>query len=356
MSKSAFFKAFLFNLVFWFLLFCLVMASRFFKIGSIAYIEAQIFIPAVRIYGNALLLAVLVSLPYTLMEFVLKNRGVYQYSLLRIMVNRTLIQLAISLVVLSMVAYVNYLYDKDNELVGVESVTEYLFSPTMLMLFLAAMFGNIILSVYRTLQMKIGEEVFTDLLLGSFRPAQEEERAFLFLDLRASTTIAEQLGHETYSFFIQDCFRDLHAAVKASHASVYQYVGDEAVLTWYAQTAVENSNCLRAYFEFESQLHSRSAYYQERYGVVPMFKGGLHLGKVMTAEVGVVKRDIAYHSDVLNTAARIQGLCNEKDARLLVSKDIADLLTRDTRYSITHKGEVLLRGKKQAVEVYGVTQ
>jgi adenylate cyclase len=41
---------------------------------------------------------------------------------------------------------------------------------------------------------------------------------------------------------------------------------------------------------------------------------------------GLFKRGIEYLSDVLNTAARIQGVCNKYQADLLISREIFDLL------------------------------
>jgi adenylate cyclase len=178
----------------------------------------------------------------------------------------------------------------------------------------------------------------------------------MFLDLKSSTTIAESLGHTDYSFFIQDCFKDLHPAVIESRATVYQYVGDEAVLTWNSDLALENSNCLRAFFVFDQQLESKKDYYIKKYGVAPEFKAGLNLGPAMAAEVGVVKREIAYHSDVLNTAARIQGQCNEKNARLLASEEVVKRLEADSGFEIVEKGEVLLRGKDERVRIYEVLE
>jgi adenylate cyclase len=35
--------------------------------------------------------------------------------------------------------------------------------------------------------------------------------------------------------------------------------------------------------------------------------------------VGDIKRDIAYHGDTLNTAARIQSVCNQYNKRFLTS-------------------------------------
>ncbi len=345
-------RAFLFNWAFWFALYGLVLMSRFYKVGGGALIDVEVNIPTGRILSNTVVIALLISIPYTAMDSFLKRRGIYKHSLLEIIINRSLIQIGISLVALTLLAAGNWYYDLPSG--RGNSLVDYWFSPAMSILFITALFGNIVLSVYRTLQMKIGEEIFTDLLTGRFSPAREEDRAFLFLDLKSSTTIAESLGHEKYSFFIQDCFRDLHLAVVESNAQVYQYVGDEAVLTWNSRDAIHNAQCLTAFFLFEEHLSARHAYYEREYGVKPVFKGGIHLGKVMTAEVGVVKRDIAYHSDVLNTAARIQGLCNEKNARLLVSRDVLTALGGTSDFVFENKGEVLLRGKNNKVDVFEV--
>ena len=78
---------------------------------------------------------------------------------------------------------------------------------------------------------------------------KEEERIFLFLDMRSSTHIAESLGAMKYSQLVQDCFADLYQAVQQTGAHIYQYVGDEAVLTW--KSSPEN-------FVNAVRMHSRS--------------------------------------------------------------------------------------------------
>ena len=76
-----------------------------------------------------------------------------------------------------------------------------------------------------------------------------------------------------------------------------------------------------------------------------MFKAGINMGHVTVAEVGVIKRGIEYMSDVLNTAARIEGKCNEYGCNLLVSVAVKDRLAPEEAFHVEHKGSVLLRGK-----------
>ena len=42
----------------------------------------------------------------------------------------------------------------------------------------------------------------------------------------------------------------------------------------------------------------------------------------MVAEVGVVKKEVAYHGDVINTSARIQAECNKHKVPILISEEL----------------------------------
>ena len=64
----------------------------------------------------------------------------------------------------------------------------------------------------------------------------------MFLDLKSSTTHAEQLGHIKYSQLIQDCFYELTEVVTRREAQIYQYVGDEIVLTWPYEKGIKNKS------------------------------------------------------------------------------------------------------------------
>jgi adenylate cyclase len=87
---------------------------------------------------------------------------------------------------------------------------------------------------------KLGKGNLWLVMTGRFFKPREEERIFMFLDLKASTTIAEKIGHYKFSLLIQDCFSDI-SVVERYEAEVYQYVGDEVVLTWKAKQDLKRS-------------------------------------------------------------------------------------------------------------------
>ena len=201
---------------------------------------------------------------------------------------------------------------------------------------------------------RFGRNVFFKILTGRYREPKEKNRIFMFLDLKSSTTIAEKLGHFKHSQFIQDCFYDLNEVVLKYDAEIYQYVGDEAVLTWDYDKGLINNNCIDMFFAFIQKQQSKANYYQEKYGVVPVFKAGVHGGKLMVAEVGTVKKEIAYHGDVINTTARIQSKCNEYQQLLLISESLLSDLNIGTNYYTENIGELSLKGKESKVVLLGI--
>ncbi|BFP41773.1 hypothetical protein FGF1_26180 [Flavobacteriaceae bacterium GF1] len=70
--------------------------------------------------------------------------------------------------------------------------------------------------------------------------------------------------------------------------------------------------------------------------------------------MGKYKKEIAYHGDVINTAARIQGKCNAFEQELLISKELKTQLNSNN-YSYAHMGSIPLKGKQQTVAICSVS-
>jgi adenylate cyclase len=201
--------------------------------------------------------------------------------------------------------------------------------------------------LYQMIQ-KMGRRVFWNFVRGKYHQPHEEDRIFLFLDLKGSTRLAEQLGHHQFSRFLSDCFHDLTIPLLETEAEVYQYVGDEVVITWLTPAGIRSANCLECFYKVKEKLHQRQAYYLANYGAVPTFKGGMHAGRVVATQVGDLKSEVVYHGDVLNTASRIQEQCNRLGQELLLSGELSQLLSsaKGTSYPFTEVDHLRLRGKQ----------
>jgi len=213
-----------------------------------------------------------------------------------------------------------------------------------------------LIEIFFEIDKRLGKGVLLKFLLGRYYKPKEEDRVFLFMDLKSSTYYAEQLGHFKYSRLIQDCFKDISSAIEKNKAQIYQFVGDEVVLTWKLKDGLKNNRCLQVFFDFMEELHKKRDYYQKEYGIIPVFKAGVHSGKVMVAEVGELKSEIAYHGDAINTASRIQCLCNSYQSKLLVSGNLIKELKENQYFDTDYEplGTVLLNGKQLTTALYKI--
>ncbi|MCG8476671.1 MAG: adenylate/guanylate cyclase domain-containing protein [Cytophagales bacterium] len=210
-------------------------------------------------------------------------------------------------------------------------------------------FCSSIVNSFLRMNEMMGSKMIHTIISGHYRVPREESRVFMFLDLNNSTSYAEKLGHVNYSRLLQYCFQDINDAVVAFNAEIYQYVGDEIVLSWDSREAFKDNRCVELFHEVERIFNKNKTFYQQEFGVVPSFKAGLHMGLVTSVEVGVLKREIAYHGDVLNTASRLQQLSKELGERILMSEQVVNNLhSQSARYL----GEYQLKGKKTPSQVF----
>lgn len=197
---------------------------------------------------------------------------------------------------------------------------------------------------------KFGPGVFPDYLKGRYFHPKREERIFMFADIRDATTIAEKIGEEQYFSFLKDFFGHIAPAIQKTYGEVYQYVGDEVVITWKLGKGLKNNNTIQCFFRMQKAVEKHTDYYLKKYGHLPEFKAGIHCGHVMVGELGKIKRDIAFSGDVLNTTARIQAQCNAKGVDLLLSEEFARKnYNLPKNKTLKLLGVEKLKGKKEEV-------
>ena len=202
---------------------------------------------------------------------------------------------------------------------------------------------------------KYGPGILLKMLLGKYFKPHREERIFMFLDLRDSTAIAEMLSEEDYFKLLHEIIIDATQPILNARGEIYQYVGDEIVISWPIRKGKHNTNCLKCFREVQQAFKRRAPYYLETFGVIPEYKAGLHYGHVVAGEIGVVKRDVTYTGDVLNTTSRIQGMCNELGVDMLLSKHLLDKLDpAPHQYNPRRIGEIALKGKREEIILYTV--
>jgi len=202
---------------------------------------------------------------------------------------------------------------------------------------------------------KFGQANFWNIIRGKYNKPQAEKRIFMFLDINSSTTIAEQLGDETYHALLKDFFADLTAPILENKGNIYQYVGDEVVIAWNYEDGKENMHCLKCFYDMKLQIQKKKEIYLQRYNLIPTFKAGIHCGRVIAGEVGIIKRDITYSGDVLNTTSRILNKCGELKEDLIASGEVLSELNSIRDFIARPLGAIKLKGKEKEILLNGLT-
>ncbi len=241
-------------------------------------------------------------------------------------------------------------YENFNNLVSKKSWLYMYFA-----LLIYTMFMGAVISFINQVNSKYGPGVLVPAIFGKYLNPKIEERIIIFLDLKSSTAIAEKLGHIKYSKLIRDCFLDINLACIKYQAEIYQYVGDEVVLSWMAHSVKNPMKTVDFCFACRDIIESKKEYYFKEYNMLPVFKAGIHVGQITAVEVGSVKREIAFHGDTMNVTARIQEKCNEFKSHILISDTLESKIDwENSKYEKRAFNAIKLKGRKKPITIYDV--
>jgi len=279
-------------------------------------------------------------------------------SFTRKIVAKSFIYLVIVIIFLIVITLINALYTQKGYTFKIISspaiafLTDYAMIGTML--YMAAII--VITQFYTEFSDSLGPGTLRNFFLGTYHHPLQEERIFMFLDMKSSTTIAERLGHVKYFEMLREYFFDLSSAVIDYAGTIYQYAGDEMIICWKLKDGLKNNNSIECFYAMKRVLEQGAKKYNSRYGCLPGFKAGLHYGMVTTGEIGSLKKEIIFTGDVLNTSARIQGLCNHFNTDILLSEDLVKIIQFPKNYTITSVGDNLLKGRSKTTELFSISR
>jgi adenylate cyclase len=198
---------------------------------------------------------------------------------------------------------------------------------------------SLVLIVAATLLLNVNELLGPGTLFafaaGRYYHPRIEERALLFMDMRASTAIAERVGELRILDLLNRFVADVSLAVAEAGAP-----------------GANRVDCVRACFGAFDRIDAQRSAYERDFGLVPDFRAGLHCGPVAVGELGYLKKEIALIGDTMNAAARIVEACRETENRVLASAALLDRLAA-LPPGVTRRrlGELALRGKERPLEL-----
>jgi len=208
--------------------------------------------------------------------------------------------------------------------------------------------------IQKTLQQVVSPNIMEKLLAdsgNSIRKAQEFDLAILFCDLRKFTSYAENKPPDEVIVFLNAYFTKIADVIAEHNGIVNKFIGDAILAVFgvdgnphYAEHAVEAA--------WDILMHSSSAVMRD--GTKFEIGIGINCGRAAAGTIGSSERfEYTFIGDSVNIASRLDGLSKRLGYKIISSVDVYNRLPDDHKHLFSDLGEHKIRGKAQAVHLYG---
>lgn len=192
----------------------------------------------------------------------------------------------------------------------------------------------------------LGCESVLDIKLGD---SVAKEVSVLFSDIRAYTTLSEQMTPKENFRFLNGYLGRVGPKIQENHGFVNQYYGD-GIMAIFMESP---DHGLQAAIDMQKALaeYNISRIQKSR---VPIRIGiGLHSGPLMMGVIGdKLRMDAGVVADTVNTASRMEGLTKFYDALILLSESSLLKLNDPTQFHYRFLGRVLVKGRNTPIDVF----
>ncbi|MDJ0686084.1 MAG: adenylate/guanylate cyclase domain-containing protein [Alphaproteobacteria bacterium] len=215
----------------------------------------------------------------------------------------------------------------------------------------ASFIFNFIFAIHRLL----GPRTLVRFITGRYHKPIQEDRVFLFLDMVGSTRLTDALGDLTFHRMLNQFYVDITDPILAHQGEIHRYVGDEVVVSWPIEIGLKDAQCLAAVRDAERALEAQADSFVASYGEAPTFRAGLHLGPVVTGEMGSAKKEFVFVGDAVNVTARIGQACRTLGRSVLISDDLLRSLELPADMRAESQGPVAMRGKVTEMTLHAIS-
>ena len=208
--------------------------------------------------------------------------------------------------------------------------------------------------ISRTFGEYVSPEVMGTLLdLKPDLRSENKNVCVMFLDIRNFTGFAEKRSPEEVVQYLESLFEFMIEIVNRHHGIINKFLGDGFMAVFGAPLS-DGKDCLNA-VEAAQEILARIRQEVEAGTILPTTVGiGLHAGEAVTGSIGsTLRREYTVIGDVVNLAARIEKLNKQFDSQLLISEIVWQAVNEDRKKAVP-MGEVQVRGREQAIQVYQV--
>lgn len=181
------------------------------------------------------------------------------------------------------------------------------------------------------------------------------EMTVLFSDLRGFTTFSEDRAPEAVIDQLNEYFAAMVEVVFAHRGTVDKFVGDMIMALFGAplEDADHTDNAVRCALAMQARLAELNVEWKQQ-GRPELASGiGINSGEMVAGNLGSAKiQSYTVIGDNVNLGARIESLCKDYSAEILISEFTAARLSPG--YDAQELGEVTVKGKAKPVSIFRI--
>lgn len=188
--------------------------------------------------------------------------------------------------------------------------------------------------------------------------ADEDDLAILFVDICQFSHLAETLSPQQTLNFLNSFFLRMNAPIHAKNGFIDKFNGDAIMALFDHPNGSEHDKVMDA---LQAAIGLRLALnlyneHPENSGYQPINIGiGIHYGPVIIGTVGTEDRmDTTALGDSVNIAYRLEGLCRNYHADIIISEQVVLNLPPGHRVTFRILDNVIVKGRSQGQKIYEV--
>lgn len=188
--------------------------------------------------------------------------------------------------------------------------------------------------------------------------ADEDDLAILFVDICQFSHLAETLSPQQTLNFLNSFFLRMNAPIHANNGFIDKFNGDAIMALFDHPEGSEHDKVMDA---LQAAIGLRLALnlyneHRENSGYQPINIGiGIHYGPVIIGTVGTEDRmDTTALGDSVNIAYRLEGLCRNYHADIIISEQVVLNLPPGHRVTFRILDNVIVKGRSQGQKIYEV--
>jgi adenylate cyclase len=179
---------------------------------------------------------------------------------------------------------------------------------------------------------------------------KRQEVVVLFADIKGFTAMSENMNPEEVVEVLNLYFTEMVDLVFQHQGTLDKYVGDALMVVFGVPVPLPDAATRAVKCAVAMQRRLEKMKTQGRTPIQGV-RIGINTGEAIVGNIGSDKRmDFTVIGDVVNVAARLQELCKEVEADILVSESTVREVTG--KFQFTLQEPVVLRGRKEPTPIY----